>query len=97
MSAVWSAQQRRFLHAMGFELYRLAGAPRETTSATHPTVEPLLRALLRAAGRDPQHTDAAAWMREAGIPPLAGLRADPSAKRALWPRLRAMRGQRDSA
>lgn len=51
--------------------------------------DPLLHALLRAAGRDPGAQDAArlvqAW------PSLSELRGNAAAKRRLWPQLRALR------
>lgn len=107
MNPSWSPQQREALAAMGLPVYRMAGATApaaartdastdasndappaatrgESTAAS--TLDPLMLALLRAAGRG---RDAA---------PLAGdwpapqaLRRDPQAKRALWPRLRALR------
>ena len=78
----WSAQQVEWLQALGHDVWRHAGA------ADHP----LARAVLRAAGRDP--CDPAAQALMASLPPVRTLRADPAAKRALWPRLRAMRPRR---
>jgi hypothetical protein len=96
----WSPQQREALEAMGLPVYRMAGASAppavpadapaakrgESNAAAASTLDPLMLALLRAAGLG---RDAA---------PLAGdwpapqtLRRDPQAKRALWPRLRALR------
>lgn len=49
----------------------------------------LARALLRAAGRMHDAADASALL--AQWPDPAHLRRDPAAKRALWPRLRALR------
>lgn len=46
-------------------------------------------ALIRASGRDPNAPGMAEEM--ASWPASAVLRADPAAKRALWPRLRALR------
>lgn len=51
--------------------------------------DPLLHALLRAAGRDATSADAAGLART--WPALAELRRDPAAKRALWPQLRRLR------
>ena len=97
MNPSWSPQQREALEAMGLPVYRMAGAAPPGTPAAAPavmrgesaaasTLDPLMLALLRAAGLG---RDAA---------PLAGdwpapqaLRSDPQAKRALWPRLRALR------
>lgn len=76
----WDPLQREVLQALGHTVYRPA-----------PVALPddaLLHALLRAAGRDAQSPDAAALARE--WMPTRHLR-DPSAKRALWPRLRALR------
>jgi DNA polymerase III psi subunit len=56
----------------------------------------LLRALLRAADLDQAAiADAQEWLRAQGIPELTQLRGDPAAKRVLWPRLRALRRQRE--
>lgn len=51
--------------------------------------DPLLLALLRAAGRARDAADAALLAR--GWPSPQALRRDPAAKRALWPQLRALR------
>lgn len=93
----WSPDQQRLLGAMGYTLYQ-RGAPGPATMpsrveapvtiapparvAASGSVDKLLAALQRAApGRD--------------IAALAGdveaLRRDPLKKRALWPRLRALR------
>ena len=91
----WSPQQQAMLEAMGYTLWRSAGAPSPGVaaapargSAGAPIAgagagdDPLLRALRRAAGgRDPSPL----------LPPLDRLRGDAKAKRALWPRLRALR------
>lgn len=62
---------------------------------TSKAIDPLLRALLRAAGLDPsQVDDAQGWLRAQQIPSLTQLRNNPAAKRALWPRLRALRRER---
>lgn len=79
----WDALQREILDALGHEVYRVAGA-----EAPPLPDDALLHALLRAAGRDAEAADAAVLCRE--WMPTARLRA-PSAKRALWPRLRALR------
>ncbi len=54
--------------------------------------DPLISALLRAAGRDRDAGDAAQLVR--GWPAPQALRRDPRAKRALWPQLRALRRPR---
>lgn len=56
-----------------------------STPAAPDLTDPLLRALLRASRCD----DLVALARLAGD--LGALRRDPVAKRALWPRLRALR------
>ena len=85
MSAVaWDPWQREVLEAMGHRVYARAPRPEDVVPD-----EPLAHALLRAAGRSAASEDAATLLR--GLPPLATLRADPAAKRALWPRLRALR------
>ena len=96
----WNAQQQAMLEAMGYTLWQAAGpAPHVAGAPVRPGVtdadarvaasrvpdagdDPLLRALRRAAGgRDPSPL----------LPPLDQLRGDAAAKRALWPRLRALR------
>lgn len=81
----------------------VVGPPAALASAANPPrieprIEPrpapsaqdrLARALLRAAGRAPDAADALALL--AQWPDPARLRRDPAAKRALWPRLRALR------
>ncbi|TWI02945.1 hypothetical protein IP90_02047 [Luteimonas cucumeris] len=87
----WDAFQREVLDALGHTLYRLADAepspapPLETVAQT-AALTPLQRAVLRAACREA--TD------DALQPLLAAarnLRGDAAGKRALWPRLRALR------
>lgn len=95
MNPSWSPQQREALEAMGLPVYRMAGAtvqasaqtpmPSATTEVAS-TLDPLMLALLRAAGLG---RDAAPLARD--WPPPQTLRSDPQAKRALWPRLRALR------
>ena len=98
----WSAEQRRLLDALGYEVLAhgrampvaargaaadVAPSPRPTRPAppVAPTSAPsskLLEALRRAAGgADPTPL----------VDDLARLRNDPALKRALWPRLRALR------
>jgi hypothetical protein len=95
----WSPQQQAMLSAMGYALYRQAGADATgveaagTDNTAAPSGSPqrsrqdrLMQALVRAAGgRDPAALP---------LPPLDQLRGDAAAKRALWPRLRALRRQR---
>ena len=104
MNAPWSPQQRQWLQVLGHEVLMLAGAtaPSEAlspsaASSACPAISPcgsagtahagspLLRALLRAAGcRD--IGELGAW-----LPDTATLHGNAAAKRALWPRLRALR------
>ena len=83
---MWDAFQREVLSALGHEVLALVPTDAPGTAAA-PAIDatgmpPLQQALLRAVGGDPA--------RLAGLPPLAELRT-PAAKRALWPRLRALR------
>ena len=80
----WDPWQREVLEALGHQVYSRATRPAEQVPD-----DPLAHALLRAAGRTATDADAAALLRS--LPPLSTLRADPAAKRALWPRLRALR------
>ena len=104
MSALWNPQQREWLQALGHAPLRLAGEPRSRADlATDPgatpaaavsadgAMDPLYRALLRATGHRPM--DAEPLLRELQVDPAA-LRGSPAAKRALWPRLRRLRGAR---
>ena len=79
MSTPWSPRQQKWLAALGYTVYGVAPVP----------AAPLQHALLRAAGRDAAAADARAVLR--GLPAPGVLRGDARAKRALWPRLRAMR------
>lgn len=81
MPGPWSAEQVEWLRALGHEPMRFAGLPED----------PLLHAVLRAAGRDPADARARTLLGE--LPPVAALRGDAAAKRRLWPRLRALRAQ----
>ena len=75
----WNASQRSMLEAMGYVLDRFAiGAP-----AAPATSAP---ARASTAGSSSAGADAGV-----PLPPLALLRGDATAKRALWPRLRALR------
>lgn len=99
----WSAHQRRLLDALGYELLvpgrvgasapavirePAANDPASMPAATRtaaigtPGASPLLDALRRAAGG----ADPGALAGD-----LERLRRDPAGKRALWPRLRALR------
>lgn len=80
----WDAFQREMLDALGHQVYALAGAEPEP-ALDRAALTPLQRAVLRAAGsRDSTAPDAL-------LAAAASLRANAAAKRALWPRLRALR------
>ena len=86
MTAMWDNYQREVLTALGHVVYRVDGSP-VSPSAAQPVAAddgppPLLQALARAAGVPVD--------RLVDLPPLEQLR-NAAAKRALWPRLRAMR------
>ncbi len=80
----WDPFQREVLEALGHQLLRHSGPERPRLPD-----DPLLHALLRAAARRPDDPDAHALVE--AWPATARLRGDPGAKRALWPRLRALR------
>lgn len=96
----WNPQQQAMLSAMGYTLYRQAGAPVAMAAAGSASVaEPvrdyaspgaagdrLLKALARAAGGHD--------LASLALPPIEQLRASGAAKRALWPTLRALRRKR---
>ena len=97
MTPPWSAEQRSWLQALGHEVLALAtpaGVPGESPAADLPRVgddapvPPLLRALQRAAGGADARTVSDL------IVHFDALRISPAAKRALWPRLRALRKAR---
>ena len=81
----WDPFQREVLEALGHVVYAaqdreaLAAQAADAADASAP---PLLRALARAAKARVAQLPA--------LPPIDQLRA-PAAKRALWPRLRALR------
>jgi hypothetical protein len=85
----WNGEQQRLLQAMGYVLYTRTSAPTSMPAAlpmTNPvetaTADRLLRSLqLAAMGRDVS----------ALIADPAELRGNARAKRALWPKLRALR------
>ena len=88
MNPSWSPLQRSMLEAMGLSVYRAMGgvAPGELPD------DPLVHALLRAAGRTRDAEDAVRLVK--AWPAPRTLRSDPHAKRALWPQLRALRRAR---
>lgn len=102
-TATWSARQQQLLAAMGYRLYRrrplegVAIAPVKVGAVAGQSMwsagmAPLARAVLTAAGREagaPVEQVQLVWAVLA-LPPPESLR-DPVAKRALWPRLRALR------
>jgi hypothetical protein len=86
MTAMWDSFQREALTALGHVVYQAAGPALNASAlqrgATDDGAPPLLQALARAAGVPVE--------RLVDLPPLEQLR-NAAAKRALWPRLRAMR------
>ncbi|MFZ5636561.1 MAG: hypothetical protein ACOY82_08225 [Pseudomonadota bacterium] len=100
MNAVpWDSLQREVLEAMGFSVYSATSATVAIATTTTPVVssdvvsdDPLVAALLRAAGRSRDARDAAQLAQ--GWPSPQTLRRDPRAKQALWPQLRALRRPR---
>lgn len=80
----WDPLQREVLEALGHVVLERAAPVRPVLPD-----DPLLHALLRAAGRSAGDDDA--WDLHRTWPPVAALRGDAAAKRALWPRLRALR------
>ena len=80
----WDPWQREVLEALGHQVYARAPVPGDEVPE-----DALAHALLRAAGRASTDPGSAALLRT--LPSLASLRGDPHAKRALWPRLRALR------
>jgi hypothetical protein len=94
MSTTWSEEQRRCLGALGYTLYRpiSPGVAPADSARMVANADPLSRAVLRAAGLDPARiADPSSWLLAQGMPAAAQLRGDPAAKRALWPKLRALR------
>lgn len=79
----WDAFQREVLDALGHSVYRLADAEQGAADSDVAALTPLQRSVLRAAGRG--EPDASL------LSAAKGLRANAAAKRALWPRLRALR------
>lgn len=80
----WDALQCAALDALGHARYRV-----QVPGRTLPD-DPLVDALLRAAGLQRDSDDAFALYKNLG--PLAALR-DAAAKRALWPQLRRLRAR----
>ena len=85
----WDPFQRSVLAELGHALYRLpAAAPATASVEAAVAVEAgMLARLARAAG---MHPDALLAHAEV-VAAAARLRGDAAAKRALWPRLRALR------
>ena len=87
MTAMWDSFQREALTALGLVVYQAAGSPLDSPVspqrvAAGSDAPSLLQALARAAGVPVECL--------VDLPPLDRLRTA-AAKRALWPRLRAMR------
>ena len=80
----WDPFQREVLEALGHPPMRHSGPERPRLPD-----DPLLHALLRASGRRADAPDAHDLVD--GWPDWRTLRGDAGAKRAIWPRLRALR------
>jgi hypothetical protein len=78
---MWDAFQSEILSALGH-------TPVVLTPPDLPD-DPLLHAVLRAAGRDCNSSDLAQLLRT--LPATACLRSSAAGKRALWPQLRHLR------
>jgi hypothetical protein len=103
----WSAQQHRLLQALGYEVL-VPGRPEATPAATSAASAPAVRAASDRPARAPADAKPAVPARliealrraAGGADPLAlvddldRLRREPALKRALWPRLRALRRSR---
>ena len=91
----WSSEQTRLLSVLGYTLYRRAtNEPASTASESIADAEPMAAAPIDRAG-DPlwralRRAANGAELQALGID-LATLRHRPDEKRALWPRLRALR------
>jgi len=79
----WDAFQREALEALGHSVFRLADAGQDAAELDIAALTPLQRAVLRAAARS--RPDASL------LSAANAVRANAAAKRALWPRLRALR------
>ncbi|MBS0213009.1 MAG: hypothetical protein JSR26_07525 [Proteobacteria bacterium] len=97
MNAHWTNEQQRVLVALGYTPYQPVATPGAATLDA-PAVDAddaLVVAVLRAAGVDAAAAgDIATWWHARQLPPVAQLRAEPSCKRATWPRLRSLRTRR---
>jgi len=87
-AALWDPLQCEMLAAMGLPVQRVVVAAAVDDESPLPD-DPLILALLRAAGRTREAADASRIAR--AWPAPERLRRDPAAKRALWPQLRALR------
>jgi hypothetical protein len=93
----WDPFQQDVLAELGHALYRQAAVALAADAAhmDDPRVDaasidgPMLARLARAAGMTVEAVQASIG----DVQAIASLRGNPAAKRALWPRLRAMRGQ----
>lgn len=93
----WDPLQREVIAALGYTLYRAEGpaaTPDDAQQGANPVGDldsALLHALLRAADADVSASDAVALCRR-WIATSSSTGA--AARRALWPQLRRLRGQR---
>lgn len=84
-TSLWDPLQREVLEALGHPLHRATGI---AVGGELPD-DPIIDALLRAAGRDRNAEDG--WRLVRAWPSPQALRGNARAKRALWPQLRALR------
>jgi hypothetical protein len=82
----WSDQQRHLLRALGYAVYERAPSPAALLATATNTAAAGSGSLLRALRLAAMGADVSRWVAD-----LAALRDNPSAKRALWPKLRALR------
>ncbi|MEO5961874.1 MAG: hypothetical protein ABIO75_06935 [Thermomonas sp.] len=89
----WDPFQREVLAELGLVVYRQAGAAvMNDAEAVHDSMtrdSPMLIRVARAAGMSPETLQACIG----DMQMIASLHGNASAKRALWPRLRALRRQ----
>ena len=88
-ASLWDPLQCEWLAALGLPVQRLVVAAAVDDRPATLSDDPLILALLHAAGRTREAADAPSIAR--GWPAPERLRRDPAAKRALWPQLRALR------
>ncbi|CAN5180594.1 hypothetical protein BH11PSE14_BH11PSE14_04760 [soil metagenome] len=84
----WSAEQHRLLAGMGLQPMRERGTEPEPARRAQETRPPVVKP---AALLDALHRAAGGGDISGLVADLERLRGEPALKRALWPRLRALR------